>query len=240
MADAWRWTWEEEAREEWEEREEVARPLRLQGRECGVESALRELRISKAETLAVFLLGSRLWGSAKENSDFDLFIVTTKKRGSEATAMHSRNLDAIVMTVDELNSRVERMRLPEILLSDLPEECVWYVSGSFSPPSPKNFSRETLVNSVRAQSVKDWKRAEKLRARNELQHSQKVFIHTVRYALLARQFITRGRIYLWTCAQPYVECLQYDFDNSEERWMFLAQRLEALLLLLAEEEGWKE
>lgn len=91
---------------------------------------LRRLRLEDDDVVAVFLVGSRLWGSATFESDYDFIVVhrsdPRKSKLAPHTTLHSGEIDASVLHVDEFRRRVEEdHEFYELLCLWLPAEYRW-------------------------------------------------------------------------------------------------------------------
>lgn len=91
-------------------------------------NVLKRLRFEEEDVVAVFLVGSRLWGSATFDSDYDFIIVhrcPTAKRPPHAT-LHNGEIDASAVHVDEFKKRVEDdHEFYELLCLWLPADYRW-------------------------------------------------------------------------------------------------------------------
>jgi predicted nucleotidyltransferase len=70
------------------------RELMKEGRvDTGI--VLKRLKVEDADVMCVYLIGSRLWGSASDGSDWDFEIVHRSwKEGSGRSSLHNGELDA--------------------------------------------------------------------------------------------------------------------------------------------------
>lgn len=70
-----------------------------------LDKILTPLKIPKSEIVDVFVLGSRLWGTANANSDYDTYIVVRDgcsvasglPRLKGFASVHSGNIDALII-----------------------------------------------------------------------------------------------------------------------------------------------
>lgn len=71
-----------------------------------LEKVCSTLSIPEKDVLSAFVLGSRLWGTANAQSDYDAYIVlkgnsslaTTLDKQKGFVSIHKANIDSIVMT----------------------------------------------------------------------------------------------------------------------------------------------
>lgn len=110
-----------------EEIEAAMRELR-EASHLTLANVLKRLRFEEEDVVAVFLVGSRLWGSAMFDSDYDFIIVhrcPTAKRPPHAT-LHNGEIDASAVHVDEFKKRVEEdHEFYELLCLWLPADYRW-------------------------------------------------------------------------------------------------------------------
>jgi len=66
---------------------------------------LRRLKLNEEDVLGLYVVGSRLWGSATYSSDWD-FIVVLKKWPEGRSSLHSGDIDASAIDKEEFFKRV--------------------------------------------------------------------------------------------------------------------------------------
>eukprot|EP01063_Lacrimia_lanifica_P002628 TRINITY_DN1139_c0_g3_i1.p2 TRINITY_DN1139_c0_g3~~TRINITY_DN1139_c0_g3_i1.p2 ORF type:complete len:263 (+),score=103.59 TRINITY_DN1139_c0_g3_i1:92-790(+) len=186
-----------------------------------------KLAVKRGDVLNVYLVGSRLWGTATPKSDYDLYVVT---KGSGATRnAHFRipgaEVDAVVVSAAAFQSRLAEGKMQELCCVHAPPACVLVQTTAFAVKVDAAAMHASLVE----RHDKDWRRAEKLIAGGRLREGQKVLSHSVRGHLLALQMARHGAITDFAAANPAARHLLNMYDTAWAAYdVLLAAKLAAL------------
>lgn len=97
----------------------------MQSSYLDVETALGKLQLKSSDTRNVYVIGSRLWGTATEKSDWDLIIVSSSPTISGKNSMHNSDIDATVYSVLEFEQKLKEHSFLEVICLFLPKQYVW-------------------------------------------------------------------------------------------------------------------
>eukprot|EP01012_Entosiphon_sulcatum_P033644 TRINITY_DN42603_c0_g1_i1.p2 TRINITY_DN42603_c0_g1~~TRINITY_DN42603_c0_g1_i1.p2 ORF type:complete len:232 (-),score=52.88 TRINITY_DN42603_c0_g1_i1:21-689(-) len=156
----------------------------------------KQLRLPSAP-LNVYVIGSRLWGTARADSDWDLLIVV---EGSFAKAsVHANTLvDATVVGQPEFVDLVRQHHSLALLCLWSPPENV--LQRRFDPLGSFKLDAKQLVDATVQETERDLKHAAKVRQKGNEKQADKVLVHAYRLLLFADQILASGRITDHTCA----------------------------------------
>ncbi len=109
-----------------------------------------KLALSEADCVAMFLIGSRLWGTACDQSDWDFQIVMKKgnKEGKDVWTLHAANIDATCLTVTAFCERLKEHSFLCLLPYWLPSEWQWKRDVKLLPSTIGPLNRAALLKSV--------------------------------------------------------------------------------------------
>mmetsp|Transcript_54357 Transcript_54357/g.128375 ORF Transcript_54357/g.128375 Transcript_54357/m.128375 type:complete len:109 (-) Transcript_54357:1175-1501(-) len=85
-----------------------------------LESVLRKLSVPPEDCLNAYLVGSRLWGTARKSSDFDLIIVV--KGDACGQQKHSSGVDGWVIGRSAFEEAQKQHRMFELMCTWAPQE----------------------------------------------------------------------------------------------------------------------
>eukprot|EP00005_Dracoamoeba_jomungandri_P013895 CAMPEP_0174271638 /NCGR_PEP_ID=MMETSP0439-20130205/48546_1 /TAXON_ID=0 /ORGANISM="Stereomyxa ramosa, Strain Chinc5" /LENGTH=144 /DNA_ID=CAMNT_0015361763 /DNA_START=38 /DNA_END=469 /DNA_ORIENTATION=+ len=112
----------------------------------------KRLKLNEKDVVAVYLLGSRLWGTASWESDWDFIVVHNKWKDKSTT--HSGNIDACVISKTAFIQRVqEDHHFLETMCMFLPTEYKW--KEDLKIPDFE-IRPNKLYDAVVAESERDW------------------------------------------------------------------------------------
>merc|ERR1711920_260993 len=115
-------------------------------------------------------MGSRLWGTHSENSDWDLLVVTTESTGKTAKHSGDGKIDALVIDPEEYTHRCRQHRWIETVSLFVPKSHV--VLQKIALPEIK-LDRGKLADAVGEETTKDWLRAQKYVERGDLERAKR-------------------------------------------------------------------
>jgi hypothetical protein len=152
-------------------------------------------RLRDADALNIYLVGSRLWGTATDASDFDLVVVATDRAftamGADVLHGHSGTLDVLLLSHAAFVRRIREHDVGTLICCYLPATHVWRERAGVRP----TLSRPALVGATLSSSDKSWRRARKdAEGRGELGRAAKVLCHALRLRTLALQLARHGEV----------------------------------------------
>jgi len=178
--------------------------------ELKLSDVAKKLNLSEVGLRGVFVLGSRLWGTARRDSDWDLLVVHADVTGKTSRHSGDGRIDAVVTSQEEYFERCRRHQWLECLtLFVPPDNCL----RKQAPPADFTIDRRLLAASVAEETNKDWARARKYVERGDLERAKRTIVHTLRMNMMALQLATHGRIVDFTVAN----------DLREELWGVYSQ-----------------
>jgi predicted nucleotidyltransferase len=166
--------------------------------------------IPKEIVIAVYLVGSRLFGCHTEDSDFDLLAVVDDAVTSSKVTLASKVFKPqwsedygnrgpaglLLLEEDDLNINIYHIRYFESLMQD---NVVWIAMTFFSPPTatlylrdsahpvPFNLKKLNLKRVSLMDSEHNFLKAKKLMKENLIKKAKKNLVHGVRFLYLALQ-----------------------------------------------------
>ena len=140
-----------------------------------VETISQKLKLNSSSIKNLYLIGSRLWGTANDKSDWDVMIVLDSDKASKSS-MHNSEIDATVYSQKEFLERLNKHEFLCVIAINLPEDWKWKEQIEFK----KNFvlNKKILSASVIEEADRDWKIARKKIEKKQLDAGKKVFFFT--------------------------------------------------------------
>ena len=163
---------------------------------------LDALSLSTDSVIAIYLYGSHLWGECHDRSDVDLIIVMKNNRHNQKlTNIHRNNIDATILSEDDYLANVDQMSMQFLITCWLPDYCV-----ILRPPYKKiSINKKKFADELEKTIERDLRIAKKHHQKQNLDQSQKVIIHLIRYLLLARQIRQSNRIIDYSCGEEFMD-----------------------------------
>lgn len=180
-----------------------------------LDGVYAKLSLSRGDVLNVYLIGSRMWGTASASSDYDLYLVV--KGGDSARNSHFQlpgvSVDAVVVGAAYFQQRLDAAKLKELSCIWAPASCKLLEKKVFKPTGGE-VGHSQLVSSLSEGHKKDWARAQKLVAGGRLEEGKKVLSHDVRAHLLSLQILTHGKIVDYETGADAVAWLQGTYSKD--------------------------
>jgi predicted nucleotidyltransferase len=189
-----------------------------------LEKVCSTLDIPVSDVLHAFVLGSRLWGTSNEDSDYDTYIVikNTSAWASRLSSqksfasIHSANIDAIVMLESNYTDRIRESGVFDLVTIWLPVDFVLKTVGllQWKP------DLQALFASCDKVLKRDLLMAQKHAENGKYDKAKKVITHTTRMIMMATQIVQHGKVQDWKCANDLFELLRYSYHlNSWEAFV---------------------
>ena len=185
----------------------------------------KKLGIGETTVLGMYLYGSRLWGTANEQSDYD-FLIVLKSADKACQTIHKGNIDALCFSEVEFKRRLQAHAFLCVLcICWLPEEWVWKrYSMKFD-----SLDIAAMKTSIQAEAERDWATAAKRRAKGLKDAANKIEMHAIRLLRIGQQleqgpmkcpdfacavdvWKTIKEDYSGTLAEPYLAGLKKEFE----------------------------
>lgn len=174
---------------------------------------LDRLKLQDKDVLNVYVMGSRLWGTVTNSSDWDILIVHQCSDAPGHKTAHCGDIDASLLHCDEYRKRLSEHHFLEIVTVWMPLEYVW--KEKFDPKTVFNLDPQVLLASVFTESERDWTMAQKVIRKAEQMRGAKIIVHCFRELLLSTQIVEQGRIVDWRVATHYYdEMKEYMWSND--------------------------
>ncbi len=186
-----------------------------------IKTIASKLKINENEILNIYLLGSRLWGTAGPQSDWDFLIVLKSLPSGKATT-HNAEIDATLYSKEKFLENSKENSFLELLCRFLPQEYVWRESVDLKKEIcviPK-----LLIKSVKEEADRDWNFAKKQIEKQNIEKGKKILIHLLRMLQITIQILqnTSSSIDFYVGLQ-YKEILDFHFEKSWESYQALFQ-----------------
>lgn len=153
-------------------------------------SISKKLGLSADSVANIYLIGSRLYGNYQDGkSDFDLIVVLKDGNDSDGIQEIQRgNLDAMVMSSCQFQSRLNEFKFKELLCHFAPEENKLKEEIRFKF-SLTNSCLHKLYTKATDLLAKDWHRVEKYVQCGNLERAKKTFLCQARQLLIYQQLV---------------------------------------------------
>jgi predicted nucleotidyltransferase len=167
------------------------------------DDVIRRLKLDKRSVEAIYLIGSRFWGTANERSDYDLIVIlktapasqgkskSKSRESKERVSVHHRDIDATLLSFDEFGRRLASGRFVETLLLYWPDEfCI--VRPSDRLRKLVRPSEQLFLSAVVREAERDWRVAQKFCDKGNGARGRKTMAHCLRMMDLAvHEFVLR-------------------------------------------------
>lgn len=117
---------------------------------------MTRLQLNPADVLNAYLMGSRLWGSASYNSDYDFMIV--HKKWSSKASLHSGDIDATMYDQKEFIQKLKEHAFHEMICTWLPRSFV--LKEELDPKQHFVLDPKKLRLSIFEETDRDWRMAQ--------------------------------------------------------------------------------
>jgi len=184
---------------------------------------LSSLSIDVGKVLNVYLIGSRIWNTARPDSDFDLIVVVKNGYNCEHS-LHGKNVDATVMSINEFKARVGRMEFLETICTYLPAEHKLLENIVISPINVDVIAWKKIIN---YRISRDLAYANKNESKGKLKRAYKTRFHALMTLALGIQLIKNGKITdFGIVAKYYDKC--WDIDSFDPIYLKLLDEFSQL------------
>ena len=166
-----------------------------------INQVLDKFGLKFNKVLNIYLLGSRLWGTSTESSDYDLMIICRDYTGQQS--LHTHNIDATVLDINEFNKRVKNYEFIETICTHLPNEFILLEKRKIRPLL-SNYSQWKQTMQYRIK--RDMSYVDKNESKGKLDRASKTRFHALMTLIIGIQVLK-----LWSG-----EIKQIDFTVAKE------------------------
>jgi len=195
-----------------------------------LKEIISKTKLKDTDLIAVYPYGSRVYGTARKNSDYDFIVVTPKKTNEQYS---DKLININFYTPEEHQNRLNEHEISALECYFLPQEQVLF--DCFHPlnrtPRVKPFTFKldlnTLRHSLSAKSSNSWVKAKKkltVEKDYDIDLGRKSLFHSFRIIEYGKQIAVHGTIVNYcSCNDLFNEimnCYTWDqmFDGFKERY----------------------
>ena len=188
----------------------------LEKSKLNVSTALSKLSLNDKDVLGVFLIGSRLWGTAHEQSDYDLIVVLKNgnKEGKGKWSIHNTNIDATCFSKEEFSSRLSQHAFLCLVPYLISSPFRWKFAKQM--PSLPKLDRKLLYAATEKEARRDWQIAKKKAEKKQMKEAKKVLLHSMRMLRICLQYAEKGgdpKVNIW-CVEDLYKRFQNDYSTE--------------------------
>ena len=115
-----------------------------------LEKALSHIRLERPDVLNVYVMGSRMWGNERPDSDWDLLVVVkdctrTRERARAPGTLHFWRLNVSILDESTFRQRVAAHAFIETMALHAPSKNVWLDSLRIKAPAFDRKSWEAAI-----------------------------------------------------------------------------------------------
>jgi len=191
-----------------------------------LNTVLGKLKIPAADVLNAYVIGSRLWGTATSQSDFDLVVVAASWPPSKPQTVHNGMFDAKVLSLANFEERLQQHEFEELKCCWLPEAFVLKETVPAVQLLKGGIDRVKLRHIVTERTEKDLAKAAKFIEKDKKYEGGKILLHALRLNVLGTQLAREGRITDYRAINPLLEEQGIDITSP----VALDATMKALLL----------
>eukprot|EP01064_Diplonema_japonicum_P027709 TRINITY_DN4063_c0_g1_i1.p1 TRINITY_DN4063_c0_g1~~TRINITY_DN4063_c0_g1_i1.p1 ORF type:complete len:206 (+),score=25.01 TRINITY_DN4063_c0_g1_i1:76-693(+) len=147
----------------------------------------------KSEILGIYIQGSRLWGCAVKNSDFDLLVIVKSDIPKGSTHMGTQ-YDVTYSGERVFLDRLRNNCLYEVCAAASPEEFIIKRYVKMPTDLSEILNRKYLRKYLEDETAKIHALGEKFASKNDVRKHAKLYTHAYHLLFLAHQFSTTGSI----------------------------------------------
>jgi predicted nucleotidyltransferase len=196
-----------------------------------LEEIIKASGVHPLKTRNVFMYGSRVYGTAKETSDWDIIMIASHMLAHEEKkeTVNGALLNIHIFTPDYFKEELKN-HIPRAL------ECLfapeWIILKN-KVPLTQEINVKRLVMTTLHESGSRWKRAKMCILDNNFYTGQKSLFHSIRVLIFALQVAEHGKIVDYSEANylypQIVECDEIDWNYYKEKFLPIKIELEEKL-----------
>ena len=153
-----------------------------------IEVLCKKLNLEMDDVLNVAVLGSRVWGTATDESDWNVIIVTESEGHKSRQSVD--NIDAYIFSKTEWNSEMKKYRFMCWITLFLPQDALWREEYTISHiEEVDGFKLKDFVNALKRDLDRDCKKMKIFHGKKRKGKVQRTFMHCLRMMWIAKQII---------------------------------------------------
>jgi hypothetical protein len=196
-----------------------------------VEDIIKVVGIHPLKVKNIYLYGSRVYGTSREGSDYDIIFI-------------SGNLNAHEEKRLQLNGHLLNVHVitPDKFLADLKMHNIMNLECLFAPDwaklqeklqLPGEVSVKKLIKNNLAQSFSSWQGGKRKIREYDIHKGAKSVFHSLRMLMFAAQIAEHGKIIDFSVANnlysEIIDCDEFEWDYFKEKYLPLKVELEEKL-----------
>eukprot|EP01083_Nonionella_stella_P125120 378323_1 len=150
----------------------------------------KKLKLNMDELLNVFVIGSRVWGTATSTSDWDVIVVTKHitpiAKNKNKAFVSVDNIDAYILEQEQWKQELNDHRFVCWLTMFLPMDAIWKNDLKMTN---EMFNGKIFADTLLKQIDKDCKKLHRFYTKKKMDKVDKTFIHALRMCEVSKKMI---------------------------------------------------
>eukprot|EP01012_Entosiphon_sulcatum_P058989 TRINITY_DN83247_c0_g1_i1.p1 TRINITY_DN83247_c0_g1~~TRINITY_DN83247_c0_g1_i1.p1 ORF type:complete len:619 (+),score=84.21 TRINITY_DN83247_c0_g1_i1:25-1881(+) len=180
-----------------------------------------ERQLAEDEILNVYQSGSRVYGTAKADSDWDFVIVVRNSAhnaaGGEPEPILEGQINTSLYTEKTFRAMLADHAYQALLCVFLPQHYTWREILPLRAPSPLDLGKIKFHFLRKIGAC--YSRGKVYAVSGDMPRARKMIVHGFRYSCFGQQLVRQGKIFDYTCANVFFEKLCV--ENPPETWQEL-------------------
>lgn len=200
-----------------------------------ISKILTEVEIHPLKTRNIYLYGSRIYGTNRIDSDYDIILIGANllEHIEKEVLIDDKRLNVHIITPDKFKRDLERHDIMNL-------ECVF--SPAWARLQEKEIlkfiiNKKKLAKNIIAQSFNSWQKGKFKLNEGDIYHGLKSIFHSLKMLIFAIQIIEHGKINDFAAAnylhKEINECDEFEWEYFREKYLPLKIELEKKLKELA-------
>lgn len=150
---------------------------------------LTSLKIEDSNVIGAYLVGSRLWNTPTEASDYDIILITKSYPSTSPSSLHTRQADISILSLSNYQLLVSQGSFLHVLLRYLPPS---HVLRALPPPQPALPTVAVFLSWVLDRVELDEQKAAKFFGKERKEEGNKILRHAARMCRVAENMVQHG------------------------------------------------
>ena len=177
----------------------------------------KKLEIDPSRVLNLYVIGSRIWGTATSKSDWDVIVVVDNKTKMKHRGQSVKvdNIDAVIWDKEEWIEEVKAHRFVCWLTLFLPSTAIWKQEMDICSLSAnmKGFGLRLFVDELMEEVGEDCKKLNKFWSKGEMDKVHRTFVHSLRMIQVSKSVVTLMKEKYSVSSDAIVSCQQMKADE---------------------------